>query len=231
MSQEIICRECHTRNVLGSKFCNNCGTRLPAATKIICPNCETPNPQNRFYCDNCGTRLIQDELPKQDPPPSEPPTGADKIFSLPIRPPGDTGELDAKQTIPDWLKGQTDSTDEEVTAESPRRNMPKIEDVGSAKKMTDDLPDWLVDEHDSNPVLGSPRVITTEHYLRKQINSFQINYHNETRFGETVQLFFSDAKENSSQNLVEGKIESSGAVAFRARLTWGEYRGSVSNDR
>jgi len=65
---------------------------------------------------------------------------------------------------------------------------------------------------------------TTEHYLSKQINSFQINYHNETRFGETVQLFFSAGKEDTSQNLVEGRIESSGAVAFRARLTWGDYR-------
>ena len=59
-----------------------------------------------------------------------------------------------------------------------------------------------------------------EHYLHNQIKTFQINYHNETRFGETVQLYFSPGKETNVHNLVEGKIESSGATAFRAKIEW-----------
>ncbi|MBL7112574.1 MAG: hypothetical protein ISS19_11620 [Bacteroidales bacterium] len=63
-----------------------------------------------------------------------------------------------------------------------------------------------------------------EHYLQNQIKTFQINYHNETRFGETVQLYFSPGKETNMHNLVEGKIESSGITAFRARIEWGKAR-------
>jgi acyl-ACP thioesterase len=58
-----------------------------------------------------------------------------------------------------------------------------------------------------------------EHYLRKEIKSFQINFHNETRFGETVQFYFSPDKETMTDNLVEGKIKSSGITAFRAKIT------------
>ncbi len=63
-----------------------------------------------------------------------------------------------------------------------------------------------------------------EHYQHNQINSFQINYHNETRFGETVQLYFSQGKEADQHTLVEGKIENSGITAFRARIEWVEAR-------
>ena len=168
MSQEIICSECNSPNKPGSKFCNNCGNRLPKSTKILCLNCETPNTRDRFYCDNCGARLIEQDEPtppeKPDETKKEPSSG--QFFSLPMRPPGDTGELDLSQTIPDWLKGETKSGLEPEGEESaPPPKLPKIEEVGSPKKMTDDLPDWLVDEHDSQPIIGSPRIITTEHYL------------------------------------------------------------------
>ncbi len=166
MSQEIICRECNSPNKPGSKFCNNCGKRLPKSTKILCPNCQTPNTRDRFYCDNCGARLIeQDNLAPPDKSDENRKEGAtDQFLSLPMRPPGDTGELDLSQTIPDWLKGETESglTSEE---DAPPQKLPKVEEIGSPQKMTDDLPDWLVDEHDSKPIIGSPRIITTEHYL------------------------------------------------------------------
>ena len=168
MSKEIHCPNCHAINTPGSKFCNNCGTRLPPSTSLICPNCETANARNRLYCDNCGTRLIQDaQTIPQTPEAEEQPTDKDSFFSLPIRPPGETGELDPTQKVPDWLKGQTDSGEESETEDEapPPKHMPKIEEIGADKKMTDDLPDWLVDEHDSQPIIGSPRIITTEHYV------------------------------------------------------------------
>jgi len=63
---------------------------------------------------------------------------------------------------------------------------------------------------------------TQEHYRNKQINKFQINYHNETRYGEIIELFFSPDKGTGNNNLVEGKIKSSAEVAFRAKVEWGE---------
>lgn len=166
MSKEIICPECQTANTPGSKFCNNCGHRLPPSTSLICPNCSTPNPRDRFYCDNCGSRLVK------EPPTTKGPEGEKKplpntgtFFSLPARPPGQTGELDPLQIVPDWLKKQTEQPQEEDSEEDLRLRMPKIEEIGSAKKVTDDLPDWLVDEHDSDPIIGSPRIITTEHFM------------------------------------------------------------------
>lgn len=163
MSQEIICTNCQTANTPGSKFCNNCGERLPLSTSLICPNCSTPNPRNRFYCDNCGTRLVKDTAKPEEPETGkreEPDTGS--FFSLPVRPPGETGDLDPLQIVPDWLEKQGQEDDDE---DVPRQHMPKIEEVGPSKKVTDDLPDWLVDEHDADPIIGSPRVITTKHYM------------------------------------------------------------------
>lgn len=170
MSKEIICNECHTANPPGSKYCNHCGSRLPLSTSLICPNCQTPNPRNRFYCDNCGTRLVRDARPAPgEPEPTDQPAESGKIFSLPARPPGDTGELDPSKAVPDWLKGQSESTsdadDEGGDEGSARQGLPRIEEIGAPKKTTADLPEWLIDENDSEPIIGSPPSITTEHYL------------------------------------------------------------------
>ncbi len=164
MSKELICPECQSANTPGSKFCNNCGHRLPPSTSLICPNCSTPNPRDRFYCDNCGSRLVKESPASKGPEEEKPLSQTGTFFSLPARPPGQTGELDPLQIVPDWLKKQADEPQEE-SEEDLRLHMPKIEEVGPSKKVTDDLPDWLVDEHDSDPIIGSPRVITTEHFM------------------------------------------------------------------
>ncbi len=172
MSKEIYCPSCHAPNTPGSKFCNNCGTRLPPGTSLICPNCETANSRDRLYCDTCGTRLVQDaQTIPQEPNAETEDQSSDKnsFFSLPIRPAGETGELDPNKKVPDWLKGQPETGEKSggksLDDKPPREHMPKIEEIGSAKRMTDDLPDWLINEHDSKPIIGSPRIITTEHYV------------------------------------------------------------------
>lgn len=108
---EIICRECHSPNKSGSKFCSNCGASLKAATHIICPNCYHRNPLHLLYCDNCGTRLIkQATAPLTSLPPEpelEPLIPPARAFSLPTRNPGETGELDP-DSLPDWLKTGVD---------------------------------------------------------------------------------------------------------------------------
>ena len=183
MSNLTVCRECNTPNTPGSKFCNNCGARLPAGTNLICSNCGTPNPRNRVFCDNCGTRLVKEETPKVPDKPEEPASGGTKAFSLPARPPGDTGELDPN-TLPDWLKtGDTGAIDAGHTADDQSDEMPdwlkaslrskgadpdklpRLEELTPDKRTTDDLPDWLVSEGDTSPIIDSPKEISTEIYL------------------------------------------------------------------
>ena len=47
------CPECQTDNPAGSKFCNECGTRLPAC----CPACGKSNPSGSKFCNECGHKL------------------------------------------------------------------------------------------------------------------------------------------------------------------------------
>ncbi len=170
MSKSIICRECNTPNTPGSKFCNNCGARLPISTNILCPNCQTPNPRNRLYCDNCGTRLLPDETakPKKAEPKAEESPSSPKMFTLPTRKPGDTGELDPLK-VPDWLKGgQTGKlpappSGEKKPTPSAKTDSPKPPPAG--KKATADLPEWLVDTGDEELFPQAPKEITTEHFL------------------------------------------------------------------
>jgi Double zinc ribbon len=153
MSNEITCKVCGYENPHSSKFCNNCGTKLPLSTHIICPNCATPNTRDRVFCDTCGTRLVaaipqpKAEEPEEDPPP------ANKPFSLPVRPPGETGELNPN-AVPDWLR----------TGNVPADAQPDDDSTQSDKKDTSDLPDWLVHESDPEPIINAPTTISTEFY-------------------------------------------------------------------
>lgn len=168
---EIICPNCDHSNAPGSKFCNNCGTKLPPSTKILCPNCGKPNSRDLFYCDHCGTRLVQEKRPteaKTDP--SEQLGGGAKMFSLPARKPGQTGELDPNR-VPDWLRtGETpdegsDEESEDLSAE--QEDQPQLSDLTpSSKGATGDLPEWLLDEEDpSTPLIETPKEITTDDFF------------------------------------------------------------------
>lgn len=161
MSQEIVCKECAFSNPAGSKFCNNCGTKLPLGTHIICVNCGTSNPIDRVFCDHCGTRLIPEEPRAEAKPKDEPAAPLKGAFSLPARRPGETGDLDPRK-VPDWLKtgkmgGEPDSDD------LADQELPRIEEL-TRKKHADDLPDWLVDDEDSDPIIHAPTIISTEFY-------------------------------------------------------------------
>ncbi|MCB9007067.1 MAG: zinc ribbon domain-containing protein [Ardenticatenaceae bacterium] len=154
MSKEITCKTCGYQNPHSSKFCNNCGAKLPLSTHIICPNCETPNTRDRVFCDTCGTRLVPEttQLKPEEPETSQPPSN--EPFSLPVRPPGETGELNPN-AVPDWLRtgdiSSSKGSDETAS-----------EDHG--KKGTSDLPDWLVHDSDPEPIINAPTTISTEFY-------------------------------------------------------------------
>lgn len=156
MSKEITCKECGFTNPHSSKFCNNCGAKLPLSTHIICPNCETPNTRDRVFCDTCGTRLMPEtsQLKSDEPEESQPP--ANQPFSLPARRPGETGELDPN-AVPDWLRtGDIGSI----------KDAPEVpsDDAKPEKKDTSDLPEWLVHDSDPEPIINAPSTISTELY-------------------------------------------------------------------
>ncbi len=165
MSKQVHCPECQSENTPGSKFCNHCGARLPKSTSILCPRCQTPNPHSNFYCDNCGSRLKTeaDGAPVEEEPTTSKtndlPTSA-KMFSLPTRDPGDTGELDT-DNLPDWIKSQGEDSVEHESGKLPRLSDLTPEERG--KK--DDLPGWLIDTDSDDILKESPEDITTEHFL------------------------------------------------------------------
>lgn len=152
----VNCRVCNAPNPAGSKFCNKCGGTLGPRTTLMCPNCEAPNPHHLLYCDNCGTRLVEDSLTTDDKERDEPePARPPQAFSLPSRPPGDTGELDPN-ALPEWLKtgGQEAGDDgEEVEAAlegwltqlSDADDQPADEgEAGNPESGGQELPDWLL---------------------------------------------------------------------------------------
>lgn len=178
MSQQIICTHCQFANPHGSKFCSNCGEKLPLSTHILCPNCHTSNQIDRIFCDNCGTRLVQDTpLVEDEPEEDEETQSGPQAFSLPSRRPGETGEL-GPNLLPEWLRTGEPNTIEEdekraeeeanETVEAPKittDELTKIEDLKSESSMEDDLPDWLLDQIDSDPIIPQSAGITTELYL------------------------------------------------------------------
>jgi len=163
MSKQTICPECNTGNTPGSKFCSHCGSRLPQSTSILCPKCQAPNPRHNFYCDVCGARLQSGKAPippdPEEPEASDLPTSA-KMFSLPTRQPGDTGDLDPTK-IPDWLKKQQDAQNKPDSDK-----LPKLSELTPEERAASaDLPGWLIDTDSQELLIHSPADITTEHFL------------------------------------------------------------------
>ncbi|MGQ9711016.1 MAG: zinc ribbon domain-containing protein, partial [Anaerolineae bacterium] len=124
----IYCPKCGTANREGSKFCNECGTPLPA-TGLRCPMCGAMNPTGNLYCDRCGARLIPAERvsPEEEKPerPSPP-----KGISLPSVPLGEEGWLSELRAEAETL----DLLPEEEIPERPE----ELEALPAAA-----IPDWL----------------------------------------------------------------------------------------
>lgn len=53
----VVCPSCQAQNPPGSKFCNACGAKLPAAEKKHCPNCGAELSANARFCNECGTKV------------------------------------------------------------------------------------------------------------------------------------------------------------------------------
>ncbi|MBE9530680.1 MAG: zinc ribbon domain-containing protein, partial [Proteobacteria bacterium] len=55
------CPECQFDNPAGSKFCNECGSKLD----ITCPNCNNLNPAGSKFCNECGHGLSKGDVPRE----------------------------------------------------------------------------------------------------------------------------------------------------------------------
>lgn len=57
----LVCSSCGTANAAGTKFCQNCGSKLeavpPAPAAGGCPNCGTVNAAGTRFCCGCGNKL------------------------------------------------------------------------------------------------------------------------------------------------------------------------------
>lgn len=51
-----ICPQCGHENPEGTKFCQDCGSKLGMA-KTVCPSCGAENPAGVKFCQECGTKL------------------------------------------------------------------------------------------------------------------------------------------------------------------------------
>ncbi len=120
----IRCPKCGTINADGSRFCSNCGFKLPQ-TRIRCPVCGAYNPVSNVFCEKCHARLAPLDQEESEP-------GVEDLLSLPTRPPDD---------VPDWLRGLLD---EHGTSELSPDDL-----IGTAAEdivpSPEELPDWLAD--------------------------------------------------------------------------------------
>ncbi|CAG7654001.1 SPFH domain-containing protein [Paenibacillus allorhizosphaerae] len=56
-ANKIECPTCRTENTQGSKFCNECGTKL-IIENSRCSSCNAEMPETAKFCNECGTRRI-----------------------------------------------------------------------------------------------------------------------------------------------------------------------------
>jgi hypothetical protein len=137
------CPNCGTANRDGSRFCNECGHKLPSKTGIICPMCSHMNPTGNVYCDNCQARLVPATAPTQPPPPPPPPSGSAPIkkgLSLPTKP-SDQPEPEPDET-PDWLVRLRAAAPKASERPAPPEEAPSEGMPEWMRPAAGDVPDW-----------------------------------------------------------------------------------------
>ncbi len=159
----LYCPSCGTANRDGSRFCNNCGHKLPSKTGIMCPMCGHTNPAENVYCDNCKARLVP---AAPGAPPVAPPSGAaaapaapiKKGLSLPTKPseeatpsPSEPQPIEPEaEPEPDWLvrlRAAAPRPSETPSEESPQavepQPAPPAEMPEWMRPTEGEVPDWF----------------------------------------------------------------------------------------
>jgi len=136
----IYCPSCGTANRDGSRFCNDCGADLSAASGRRCPMCSAMNPVESTVCNECGARLVPQTAPltEAEAPRPEP---FDFAQDVPVEGPpfpveGPSAEQEAEP--PDWLQQLRASSAEEV----PAGERPAMPEIGPAEP-AEEIPAWL----------------------------------------------------------------------------------------
>jgi membrane protease subunit (stomatin/prohibitin family) len=60
--QVVLCSNCGTQNVAGTKFCGNCGKSLAPVAKVNCPKCGAAMPETMKFCGNCGSLMTPEKV-------------------------------------------------------------------------------------------------------------------------------------------------------------------------
>lgn len=145
----IYCPSCGIANREGSRFCNECGAKLPTSTSVRCPQCGSPNAPNTIFCEKCGTRLIAPLAPDE---PDEPePTPVKKGLSLPSK--LSPAPASDDEDIPDWLSqlaGDTPASSPDTPAETARDGAARNEETP---------PDWLSNLMAAQPAPDQPPAV------------------------------------------------------------------------
>ncbi|HET7089182.1 MAG TPA: zinc ribbon domain-containing protein [Anaerolineae bacterium] len=112
----IYCPNCGTANRDGSRFCNDCGHKLPSKTGIVCPMCSHMNPPANVYCDKCQARLVPagPASPPVAPGAPAPPAPVKKGLSLPTKP---ADEIEPPPGEPETTPGLEPEAEPEETPE------------------------------------------------------------------------------------------------------------------
>ncbi|MBP5561470.1 MAG: zinc ribbon domain-containing protein, partial [Muribaculaceae bacterium] len=64
----VKCKHCGHTLPEGSKFCNQCGTKVVTENSTIeCPNCNSTIPAGSIFCPECGQKIAaQKEVPVKE---------------------------------------------------------------------------------------------------------------------------------------------------------------------
>ncbi len=141
----IYCPNCGTANREGSRFCNQCGTRLVPEEGIRCQICGTLNPPGSERCVNCNAYL------KEAPPPEELP-------KVPVFPEEFISQI-PEEEIPDILSDLRARIQEMALPEEEKPEL-TVEVEEKPPHVTEypeeELPEWLREAETIAPSVEAP---------------------------------------------------------------------------
>jgi hypothetical protein len=149
----LYCPKCGSANRRGSRFCNECGEKLPLHTGLRCPMCGAMNPVQNAYCDQCNARIVPMTAPDEEKEPERerPPIRGLSLPTISLdEQPSTTPpqEPEAKEAAGNWLSRLRDSAAEDET-ETPATEEKKegtedwLGELRESAETVEEGEDWL----------------------------------------------------------------------------------------
>ncbi len=157
----IYCPSCGTANRDGSRFCNECGTKLPTMTSSLCPTCGTPNPPHTIFCEKCGARLIPSLAEESEESEAHAPSAVvPKGLSLPTKsttepepavpapvpdqpPKPVVPALPVEEDLPDWLQVVQSAAADTPESDIAKGTTANDKQQSADQAAPDEVPEWL----------------------------------------------------------------------------------------